>query len=388
VGGLVAFGVVSLILGGCAAHARLINDQAIAARTESEEASLAKRVKTYDDPRLADYLATMAGRLVPSGAAAPRITVIEDPTLAAFAMPNGRLYVHTGLLSRVENEAQLATVLARELAHDTKGHARGAGGASALAARSMTGPLPHGDLSPTAAAILGLDLRLTAAAAISGHGADRERDADAEGLRRLTDAGYDGRHALKIFQRLAAEGPDRGPLELFFYGNRPRMGERYEAMRELLRATGTPWASAARDVAGDPVFEQQMRAVVRDNAVLDMRAGRFGLAQAQLERALGDNPRDPIAQLHYGELYRLRSQRVGAPERAEYVREALARYARALELDPSYVEPVRQLGFLYYQERDVAKARWAFERYLALVPDAADARRIREYLSVVGEHRP
>ena len=57
-------------------------------------------------------------------------------------------------------------------------------------------------------------------------------------------------------------------------------------------------------------------------------------------------------------------------------------------LDPSYVEPVRQLGLLYYQERDVAKARWAFERYLTLAPDAADARRIREYLSVVGEHRP
>ncbi len=387
-GGLVAFGVVSLILGGCAPHARPINAQAITAHTETEEAALAKRVKAFDDPRLVDYLATIAGRLVPSGAAAPRITVIEDPTLAAFALPNGRLYVHTGLLSRVENEAQLATILARELAHSTTGHARGAGGASALAARAMRGPLPHGDLSPTAAAILGLDLRLTAAAAISGRGADREREADAEGLSRLTDAGYDGQQALKIFQRLAAEGPDRGPLEIFFYGNRPRMGERYEAVRELLRATGPTGASAAADVAGGPVFEQRTRGVVRDNAVLDMRAGRFGLAQEQLERVLGDNPRDPIAQRHYGDLYRLRSQRVGGPERAAYVREALARYVRALELDPSYVEPVRQLGLLYYQERDVAKARWAFERYLTLVPDAADARRIREYLSVVGEHRP
>src|SRR5205814_6078146 len=124
VGALVAFSVVSLILGGCASPARPINAPAIAARIGSEEAALAKRVKTYDDPRLADYLATLVGRLVPPGADAPRITVLEDPTLAAFAMPNGRLYVHTGLLSRVENEAQLATILARELAHDTKGHAR------------------------------------------------------------------------------------------------------------------------------------------------------------------------------------------------------------------------------------------------------------------------
>ena len=385
---LVGLGVMSLTLAGCIGQASPIDHRAITAHTESEEAALAKRVKAYDDPRLADYLTTMAGRLVPSGPEAPRISVIEDPTLAAFAMPNGRLYVHTGLLSRVENEAQLATILARELARHAKGYARGAGGTSTLAARATRGRLPHGDLSPTAAAILGLDLRLAAAAAMSGYGADREREADAQGLRRLTDAGYDGQQALKIFQRLAAEGPDRGPLEIFFYGNRPRMGERYEAARELLRATDTPGASAAGDVAGGPVFEQRMRAVVRDNAVLDMRAGRFGLAQEQLERALVGNPRDPIAQLHYGDLYRLRSQRVAAPERAEYVREALARYVRSLELDPSYVEPVRQLGLLYYQERDVAKARWAFERYLALVPDAPDARRIREYLSVVGEHRP
>src|SRR2546423_11547582 len=56
VGALVAFSVVSLILGGCASPARPTNAPAIAARTGSEEAALAKRVKTYDDPRLADYL--------------------------------------------------------------------------------------------------------------------------------------------------------------------------------------------------------------------------------------------------------------------------------------------------------------------------------------------
>jgi predicted Zn-dependent protease len=384
---LVGLGVMSLTLAGCAGHAPPIDRQAIGPRAESEEAALAKRVRAYDDPRLADYLATVAGRLLPTGADVPRVTVIEDPTLAAFAMPSGRVYVHTGLLSRVENEAQLATILARELAHHTTGHAWGADGASALAARAMKGSLPHSDLSPTAAAILGLDLRLAAAAAMSGYGADREREADAEGLRRLTDAGYHGQQALKIFQRLAAEGPDRGPLEIFFYGNRPRMGERYEAIRTLLQATDPQETSASVEV-DRPAFAQRMRPVVRDNAVLDMRAGRFGLAQEQLERVLAANPRDPIAQLHYGDLYRLRSQHVAAPERTEYVREALARYLRALQLDPSYVEPVRQLGLLYYQERDIAKARWAFERYLALAPDAADAPRIREYLAVVGEHRP
>jgi predicted Zn-dependent protease len=386
VGVIVGLVVMSLTFAGCAGLARPADDRAISARAESEEAALAKRVKAYDDPRLAEYLASLTGRLLPGRVDALRITVIEDPTVAAFTLPNGRLYIHTGLLSRVENEAQLATILARELAHYTNGHPRGAVGASGLPAPAMTGPLPRGDLSPTAAAILGLDLRLTAAAAIGGYGASREREADAEGLRRLTRAGYDGEQALKIFERLAGGSPDGGPLEIFFYGNRPRMGERYEAIRELLRATEPPRAAASGESGGGPTFEQRLRPVVRDNAALDIRAGRFSLAQEQLDRVLARTPRDPIAQVYYGDLDRLRSQRAAAaPERAEYARRALTRYQHAVELDPGYAEPFRQLGLLYYQERDTAKARGAFERYLALAPDATDARRIREYLAVVGE---
>ena len=43
-------------------------------------------------------------------------------------------------------------------------------------------------------------------------------------------------------------------------------------------------------------------------------------------------------------------------------------------------EPYRQLGFLYYQQKDNVRARAAFERYLTLKPDASDAGRIKDYL--------
>src|SRR5207253_413963 len=104
---------------------------------------------------------------------------------------------------------------------------------------------------------------------------------------------------------------------------------------------------------------------------------------------LAQTPRDPIAELISGDLSRLRSQRaVPGAERASHVADALVRYRRALELDPSHVEPLRQLGLLYYQEGDVPNARAAFGRYLAGAPAAEDASRIREYLAAVGEVRP
>jgi regulator of sirC expression with transglutaminase-like and TPR domain len=77
----------------------------------------------------------------------------------------------------------------------------------------------------------------------------------------------------------------------------------------------------------------------------------------------------------------LRGQRArSAPERAEEAQKALVRYERAAELDPKFPDPFRQLGLLYYQQKQNDRARDALRKYLALKPDAADARRIREYL--------
>jgi Flp pilus assembly protein TadD len=121
--------------------------------------------------------------------------------------------------------------------------------------------------------------------------------------------------------------------------------------------------------------------VVRDNARLDIAAGRFVLAQRQLDRVLVITPKDPVAQLYYGDLYRLQAQRAKSPiDKAELAHMALVRYRLSAELDPTAPEPHRQLGLLYYQQRLPDRAREAFHQYLALKPDAPDAKRIREYI--------
>src|SRR6267143_3110838 len=95
---------------------------------EKEEEKLAKLGKSWDDTLLEEYLSSVAARLVPeearqAGAPAVRIAVLKDPTLNAFAMPNGKVYLHTGLLSRLRNESQLAMILGRDLTHVTNRHA-------------------------------------------------------------------------------------------------------------------------------------------------------------------------------------------------------------------------------------------------------------------------
>jgi predicted Zn-dependent protease len=222
-----------------------------------------------------------------------------------------------------------------------------------------------------------------ASAAVDGYGPEGEREADAAGMRRVAAAGYDPSEAPKVFRLLAGDGADRGALlEIGFYGSRERMAERVGVAREQLGAT-----REARSIAGDGAvsgeFERRMRPVVRDNAALDVRAGRFALARRQLDRVLASAPDDPVAQLYYGELHRLQSQQASGPARTDGVRKALERYERAVELDRGYAEPFRQLALLHYQEHDVVKARAALERYLALKPNAPDAQRVREYLAIL-----
>jgi predicted Zn-dependent protease len=376
-------------------------------QAEKEEEKLEKSGRLYDDPLLEEYLGRVGDRLLPpevkdAGNVGFHFRVFKDPTLNAFAMPNGRIYLHTGLLARLENEAQLAAIIAHETTHVTHRHAlkfnRDAqnkalaftlvGIAASIGVAVLAGDqaskgntVTAAVLSQTANVMLGLGLQLALLASVNGFGRDLEDEADQEGMDRLVKAGYDPREAPKVFQLLRKEYDDQGRLENFFFGSHPRLTERIESTTRLLRSRYAAQAADPNLVKDGPDFQLRLRTVVRENAALDIRAGRFKLAQAQLDRVLALTPKDPMAHLYYGDLHRLQAQRSKSiPDKEAQVREAIARYEQAAALDRTFAEPFRQLGFLYYQQREPGRAREAFEKYLALRPDAPDAARIKEYL--------
>jgi predicted Zn-dependent protease len=372
-------------------------------QAEKEEEKIAKQARLWDDQLMEEYLSRVGDRLMPddvkaAGGPGLRIRVIRDPTLNAFAMPNGAIYVHTGLLARLDNEAQLATILGHEMTHVDHRHAlrfnrdaqnktialnvlavaASIGVAVAAGSRARAGdPVGAAVLGQTANVILGVGLQLAALAAINGYGRDLEREADVGGMDKLVKAGYDPREAPKVFELLKSESSDRGALETFFFGSHPRLEDRIRSTRELLQ---TKYPSAQGEKTSED-FPMRMRPIVRENAALDIRAGRFALAQEQLDRVLTLTPRDPVAHLYYGDLYRLNAQRARTvAEKNTQIDLALKRYQRAAELDPQYPDPFRQLGLLYHQQKDAARAREAFQKYLALRPDAPDARQIKGYM--------
>ena len=375
-------------------------------QADKEEQELLKKNKPYDDPMLEEYLGKIGDQLLPdnvraAGGPGYRFGVIRDPTLNAFAMPNGRIYVHTGMLAQVQNESQLATILGHEMTHVSNRHAlkftrdaqtkqilytvaaiaASIGVAAAAGSMSKGNPVGGAVLSQTANAILGLGLQLATIAAINGYGRDLEREADVEGLDRMVRAGYDPKEAPKVFALLKNSSGDRGSLETFFFGSHPRLQERIDITQDLVQTKYAAAAGSSSVVVNSDEFELRMRTVVRDNARMDIAAGRFPLAQKQLDRVLAITPKDPVTHLYYGDLYRLQAQRAKSTlDKAELAHKAMESYRRSVQLDPQAPEPYRQLGLLYYQQRLPDRAREAFSQYLALKPDAPDAKRIKEYI--------
>ena len=89
--------------------------------------------KLHNDIQIQGYVNVIGNKVIPSYAKDPdyknrhqvffRFYVIDSPIPNAYAFPNGMVFIHTGLLRLMENEAQLAVILGHEVAHVTYEHA-------------------------------------------------------------------------------------------------------------------------------------------------------------------------------------------------------------------------------------------------------------------------
>jgi predicted Zn-dependent protease len=83
-----------------------------------------RQSKMMNDPVVSEYINRIGQNLVRnSDAKVPfTIKVIEDPTVNAFALPGGFFFVQTGLILKADTEAELAGVMAHEIAHVAARH--------------------------------------------------------------------------------------------------------------------------------------------------------------------------------------------------------------------------------------------------------------------------
>ena len=374
-----------LLAGACSTTGPMLTKEDLIARDDEqrlwqrsieEQQVLDNTGFVHRDRELQEYLNGIAKRLQPQetlSAMAFRIVVLKDPHLNAFAFPNGVIYVHTGILARMDNEAQLAVLLAHEMAHCIHRHAiRAFRGFKRkhdrLAVLQKPEPVSDGDL----AAFLG---STETVATVTGYCQRLEAEADRAGLEMVLTAGYDLKEALRLFEHLTKDLKAEKTREPFFFGTRPRLQNRIQNCREFLRSHGQ---GQAEGVKNTEIFRGKIQKVLFENALLDLKAGRFPSAYRGLEKYLTVNPQDPRAYYLLGEVFRQRAKEKDITRAKKY-------YERAILLDPSYPEPYKAVGLIYYKEGEKRRARRSFESCLLLSPHEPDSAYIRGYLEKCDE---
>src|SRR6201997_4724426 len=89
---------------------------------QENAAQVRKQLTVVHNPYLNDYVTRVGNRLVSAREAHESgfpftFEVVADASINAFALPGGPMFINTGLLRAVDNEAQLAGVMGHEMSH-------------------------------------------------------------------------------------------------------------------------------------------------------------------------------------------------------------------------------------------------------------------------------
>jgi len=373
---------VCILASGCITpHAVPLNEELRAAedeqllwrRVQKEQEIINNSGFLYHDPELENYLNRVAKKLQAHSVAPDldiQIKVLKDPNLNAFAYPNGVIYVHSGILARMDNEAQLAALLAHEMTHCTHRHSlriiRSIKDRPAYVA-AVQDTLDRISAVHEIARILGAAGSI---AAVSGYTRELESEADQVGLDLMAKANYDSREALKLFEHLRLDIETEGIEEPFFFGTHPNIQQRIESVSAWLTEKVTNKDTLIKNTVE---FQAGLRQVMLVNARLDLRLGRFDLAHKAVTKYMARRPQDARANYLLGEILRQRNRQDDAASAITY-------FKKAISLDPSYPEPHQALGLMHYKKGKKLLAKKFFESCLLLSPDAGAKAYIQGYL--------
>jgi len=190
---------------------------------------------SYEDSTLQRYVNGIGQRLAKVSHLPDldwHFTVIDDPSVNAFAMPGGYIYITRGILAHLNSEAQLAGVLGHEIAHVTRRHS-----ASQISRQQLAG-IGLGVasvLSPTVARYGQLAEQALGLMFLK-YSREHENEADASGVDYATRAGFDPVEIPPTYAMLRRVGERAGQRLPAFLSTHPDPGDRETRTSELARA--------------------------------------------------------------------------------------------------------------------------------------------------------
>jgi beta-barrel assembly-enhancing protease len=279
------------------------------------------------------YLTLLGKQILGYSEKAPfdfQFSIIRSSAINAFATPGGYVYVNQGLISLVENEAELAGVLAHEIAHVNGRHIAEIIDRSTILSISTLAAIiagaflgGGGDLTAAVASF-----SMAAATSLSlKYSRQQEEAADRTGLSYLMASGYNGRSMLDFLKIMKRYEYYSNTIPSYFLTH-PGTDERSHYIDALLQTTYNRGGA-------DYILGNLKR--IQVILLLDAKAPDANLSYFQKE--LNGHPEDPDL------LYGLAT----TEDKLGMTREALDHFQKALHLAPDDPDILRNLGISLFK---------------------------------------
>ena len=333
---------------------------------DREETRLRRSPFTIRDAGLKEYVQAIACRLAPDHCPDIRVYLVNTPLFNANMAPNGMMQVWSGLMLRMENEAQLAAILGHEIGHYLERH-------SLERLRDVRSRSAFGQFLGLFG-VVGAVGQLVTLAGMFSYSREQESDADRIGLMLMQKAGYDTREAARVWDNLLLEIKARREAEpelsMPLFATHPAPEDRRKALAEL----------AQQHAGGESLEDRWQQAIApfrHDWIQEETKRGRHAESLALLNRLIARFPAEAEYVYARGEVYRMRAGEGDLDA-------AFADYGTAATIGREPPETHRGLGMIYRARNQPAQARASFERYLTAAPNAVDAAYIRSTIGELG----
>jgi len=354
-----------------------------------------------------------------------KFRALRDPTPNAFALPNGSIYINTGLLALLDDENQLAAVIAHEITHVSERHTylRNRSLRKIMLTMNIINTIgnwnPIGGPAGLAISLIASVSPFMLAISVLGYSKDQEKEADLEGLKLATAAGFvpDGMpNSFKAMQR-DVEGEQFNS----FYSDHPKLQERVNYTTTSIPADARKLSEEETKTAKSD-YLAVMELADRHDVELAINEGRFRSAVFVSQKLVSLRPDSSANVFYLAESYRMLGPRnaeltdqqrtkgekkKAAKSRAKRTLEELdaellktpagqeawkansekseTLFLRALELNRFNASAHRGLGMLYERLNRKQDAAGEYAKYLELAPNAIDTERVRRRLAVLRE---
>lgn len=377
-------------------------DREIIDEASKFEELIYQRGALYENEEVEAYMNKIAEKLLSNSEINEpleiKIKMIRDPLVNAITLPNGSIYVHTGALARLENEAQLTFLLGHEISHVV--NKDNLYDRESLHNKTVAYKLFDIVLAPTSVffGILGdlaqLGFGLLYATSVTGYTREIEAKADKNAVLWASKLGYHPQEVANMIQVFLKEHEKyETGLEAFFLMNHPSNEWRLKKLKELI---AEKYGDQLTGEIKNEEFLKNMVKIKLYNASLNMKMDRLEHAKDNIVWVIEKFPKNPEAHYLAGEIYRLVAEdknKLKYELNSEKWRElnknfkegeleqtwrnkAMEEYTLAMECDPDYSNSYKGLGLLYYDKKGMENAIYNLKKYLAINNNAQDKRYI------------